>query len=103
MNETPRDDTRPSVNMTPPEANLGNETDAVPGTKRAFQTELNGNWHLSQVSWPQFLPWDAPLDLDNGERHDPAKNRYAYSYDNVMGQGQKFYMVEAGWLPEVEV
>jgi hypothetical protein len=86
-------------------------TDAEPGyvepraylTKRGFDTEVNGNWHLSQVSWPKYIPWDGILDLENGKQHDPKNDKYAYFYDDVMGLGQKFYLIEAGWLRDVEV
>jgi hypothetical protein len=110
-NDAIRDDTKPAANLTPLEAKLGNMTNAerryAPPrahlTKRGFDTELNGNWHLSQVSWPKYLPWDGILYLDDGSKHDPSNDKYAYFYDDVMGLGQKFYMIEAGWLRDVEV
>ena len=104
--EKTRDDTRPAESFAPLEATPGNETDTELVhhlMKRDFKTEVTSNWALSQISFPKFLPWDQRMELEDGDEHNPANGKYAYFYDDTMGQGQKLYMIEAGWLPNAEV
>jgi hypothetical protein len=71
--------------------------------KRDFKTEVTDNWALSQISFPKFFPWDQVMLLEDNAKHNPKEKKYAYFYDDTMGKGQKFYMIEAGWLPTAGV
>jgi hypothetical protein len=100
-----RDGATPAIDMAPPKAYLSNDTDADPGhdgiaeipqklEKRAITEEVGKNWHLSQISFPASSKFDEPIG-----NHNPNGGDYAYNFDDSLGQGQTFYMVEGGWLP----
>lgn len=102
-----RDSMKPAEMTAPLETEMSNKTGAefkTHLTKRDFKTEVSGNWHLSQLSWPDWeLPWNGVLYLDDGDQHNAAKGRYAYSYDDALGEDQKIYMIESDWWSDAEV
>lgn len=91
------DDTRDAMDMAPPETNASNDTDVeIPQRldKRAIVEEVGKNWHLSQISFPASSKFDEPVG-----NHNPNGGDYAYNFDDSLGQGQTFYLMEGGYLP----
>jgi hypothetical protein len=68
--------------------------------KRAFQSKVDGNWHLSQIATPASFYFDAD---DERVGHFPYQDKFYRQEDDSLGVGQIAYLVEAGWIPGANV
>lgn len=59
-------------------------------TKRDVHVESSTLWYLSQASWPP----NHDFDVANGAEHDPENNKFATSWDDSFGAGQRIYITE---------
>lgn len=68
--------------------------------ERTVQANIDGNWHLSQISTPANVQFNVD---DSTVGHLPSQSEFYRQFDDSLGEGQTIYVIEPGWAPNAKV